>query len=121
MKQTDKFDVFFFATLVLFIWAVVSEIRIPAVTASEQESVRDQIEELRHRVELLEKERNYAEAIPAAEELVGLTKRVAGAESIDAADALGLLERLKTENRSDCSGEAVRLAGPSILTFKGKP
>jgi TolA-binding protein len=61
MGQADRFDVIFFGTLVLFVWALVTDMRVPAAADAQDKSVRDQIQQLKERIERLEQERQYAE------------------------------------------------------------
>jgi TolA-binding protein len=61
MGQADRFDVIFFGTLVLFVWALVTDMRVPAAADDQDKSVRDQIQQLKERIERLEQERQYAE------------------------------------------------------------
>ena len=56
MKPEDKFDVLFFCTMVLFVWALVTELHAPSAVSHHGKSVQEQIEELRQRVELLQKQ-----------------------------------------------------------------
>ncbi|MBV9878063.1 MAG: hypothetical protein JO025_25260 [Verrucomicrobia bacterium] len=61
MGQADRFDVIFFGTVALFVWALVTDMRLPAAADDQDKSVRDQIQQLKERIERLEQERKYAE------------------------------------------------------------